>query len=81
MSGISKRSNKPDPTATLKSAVGVTMRAISEDKELEVAFTSDRPLLTKDKARLANLPRVPKKRRHCHRTWPRRRHGHAHRCA
>ena len=37
------------------------MRAISEDKELEVAFTSDRPLLTKDKARLANLPRVPKK--------------------
>ncbi|GLQ16516.1 cobaltochelatase subunit CobT [Maritalea porphyrae] len=60
MSGISKRANKPDPSATLKNAVGVTMRAIAEDKELEVAFTSDRPLLTKDKARLANLPRMPK---------------------
>ncbi|MFT6657477.1 cobaltochelatase subunit CobT [Maritalea sp.] len=60
MSGISKRANKPDPSATLKNAVGVTMRAIAEDKELEVAFTSDRPLLTKDKARLANLPRLPK---------------------
>lgn len=60
MSGIAKRANKPDPSATLKNAVGVTMRAIAEDKELEVAFTSDRPLLTKDKARLANLPRMPK---------------------
>jgi len=60
MSGIAKRANKPDPSAALKNAVGVTMRAIAQDKELEVAFTSDRPLLTKDKARLANLPRMPK---------------------
>ncbi len=32
MSGISKRANKPDPSATLKNAVGVTMRAIADDK-------------------------------------------------
>jgi len=60
MSGINKRANKPDPSASLKNAISVAMRAVAEDKELEVAFTSDRPLLTKDKARLANLPRMPK---------------------
>jgi cobaltochelatase CobT len=53
------KSNRPDATAPLKNAVGVTMRAIAGKPDLEVAFTSDRPILTDDKARLANLPRVP----------------------
>ena len=38
------------------------MRAVSGKPELEVSFTADRPLLTSDKARLANLPRLPTRR-------------------
>lgn len=60
MSLSGKKQNRADPTATLKNAIGATVRTVSGERELEVAFTSDRPLLTKDKARLANLPRVPK---------------------
>ena len=56
------KSNKPDITAAFKSAVGATVRAVAAKPELEVAFTADRPLLTADKARLANLPRLPSKR-------------------
>jgi cobaltochelatase CobT len=51
--------NRPDPTAPFKAAVGATLRAVAGQKELEVAFTADRPVLTKDKARLAAIPRTP----------------------
>jgi cobaltochelatase CobT len=51
--------NRPDTTSAFKSAVGAAVRAIGGRRELEVTFSSDRPLLTADKARLANLPRLP----------------------
>ncbi|MBF0679128.1 MAG: cobaltochelatase subunit CobT [Devosia sp.] len=54
--------NKPDQTQLFKSAMGATVRAIGAKPELEVSFTADRPLLTSDKARLANLPRLPTRR-------------------
>ena len=53
------KSNRPDPVQPFKAAMGATIRAIGGDRELEVSFSADRPLLTSDKARLANLPRVP----------------------
>lgn len=53
------RSNKPDTSQAFKAAVGATVRAVAGAPELEIAFTADRPILTQDKARLANLPRVP----------------------
>ena len=56
------KSNKPDQTQLFKSAMGATVRAIGGKPDLEVSFTSDRPLLTSDKARLANLPRLPTRR-------------------
>ena len=56
------KSNKPDNAAPFKSAVGSTLRAIAGKPDIEVAFTSDRPILTKDKARIANLPRLPTSR-------------------
>src|SRR5690606_34569328 len=56
------KANKPDQTQAFKSAMGATVRAIGGKAELEVSFTSDRPLLTSDRARLANLPRLPTKR-------------------
>ena len=56
------KANKPDQTAVFKSAVGATVRAVSGKADLEVAFTADRPILTSDKARLANLPRLPTRR-------------------
>jgi cobaltochelatase CobT len=56
------KGNRPDTTATFKSAVGATVRAIGGKPELEVSFTADRPILTSDKARLANLPRLPTRR-------------------
>ncbi|HEY8594645.1 MAG TPA: cobaltochelatase subunit CobT [Devosiaceae bacterium] len=56
------KTNKPDTTQVFKSAVGATVRAISGNAGLEVTFTSDRPILTADKARLANLPRLPSAR-------------------
>ncbi|HTJ56434.1 MAG TPA: cobaltochelatase subunit CobT [Devosiaceae bacterium] len=56
------KANKPDTTQPFKTAVAGAVRAISGKPELEVSFTSDRPLLTSDKARLANLPRLPTRR-------------------
>ncbi len=56
------RSNSPDNAAIFKSAVGVTVRAISGNGETEVSFTADRPIMGKDKVRLANLPRLISKR-------------------
>jgi cobaltochelatase CobT len=56
------KANRPDLTAPFKSAVGAAVRAIGGKPELEVSFTTDRPMLTTDKARLANLPRLPTKR-------------------
>jgi len=56
------KANKPDTTQAFKSAVGATVRAVGGKPELEVSFTADRPLLTGDKARLANLPRLPTRR-------------------
>ncbi len=56
------KANKPDQTQAFKSAMGATVRAIGGKPELEVSFTADRPLLTSDRARLANLPRLPTKR-------------------
>jgi cobaltochelatase CobT len=56
------RANKPDTTQAFKSAMGAAVRAIAAKPELEVSFSADRPLLTSDKARLANLPRLPTRR-------------------
>jgi cobaltochelatase CobT len=56
------KSNRPDTTQPFKSAMGAAVRAIAGKPDLEVTFTADRPLLTADKARLANLPRLPSKR-------------------
>ncbi len=54
--------NKPDTTAPFKSAMGAAVRAIGGKRDLEVTFSADRPILTADKARLANLPRLPTQR-------------------
>ena len=54
--------NKPDTTAVFKTAMGAAVRAVAGKPELEVSFSADRPLLTADKARLANLPRLPTRR-------------------
>ncbi|WP_375452633.1 cobaltochelatase subunit CobT [uncultured Devosia sp.] len=56
------KANKPDQTQAFKAAMGATVRAIGGKADLEVSFTADRPLLTSDKARLANLPRLPSRR-------------------
>ncbi len=56
------KANKPDQTQPFKSAMGATVRAIGGKPDVEVSFTADRPLLTSDKARLANLPRLPTRR-------------------
>ena len=56
------KSNRPDTTAAFKSAVGATVRAVAGKPKLEVSFSADRPILTTDKARLANLPRLPTRR-------------------
>jgi cobaltochelatase CobT len=56
------KANKPDTTQPFKAAMGATVRAIAGKPDLEVNFTADRPLLTADKARLANLPRLPTRR-------------------
>ncbi|MEO8756252.1 MAG: cobaltochelatase subunit CobT [Devosia sp.] len=54
--------NKPDTTAVFKTAMAAAVRAVAGAPELEVSFSADRPLLTDDKARLANLPRLPSRR-------------------
>jgi Cobalamin biosynthesis protein CobT (nicotinate-mononucleotide:5, 6-dimethylbenzimidazole phosphoribosyltransferase) len=56
------KANKPDTTQPFKSAMGATVRAIGGKPDVEVSFSADRPLLTSDKARLANLPRLPTRR-------------------
>ena len=53
------KANRPDQTAPFKNAVGSALRAIAGKASLEVVFTADRSVLTEDKARIANLPRVP----------------------
>ncbi|MEO7223811.1 MAG: cobaltochelatase subunit CobT, partial [Devosia sp.] len=57
-----RKTNKPDTTAVFKTAMGAAVRAVAGKPELEVSFSADRPLLTSDKARLANLPRLPTRR-------------------
>jgi cobaltochelatase CobT len=52
-----KTGPKPSPTEPLKRAIASTMRAIARNPELAVAFASDRPSLTGDKARLPEPPR------------------------
>jgi cobaltochelatase CobT len=42
-----------------KRAVGVTMRAIAGDHDLEVGFAKDKPALAGDRARLPDLPKKP----------------------
>jgi cobaltochelatase CobT len=54
--------NRPDGTQPFKAAVGATLRAIGGKRDVEVSFSADRPLLTNDKARLSNLPRLPTRR-------------------
>ena len=56
------KANKPDQALAFKSAMGAAVRAIGNAPELEVSFTADRPLLTADRARLPNLPRLPSRR-------------------
>jgi len=56
------KANKPDQTQAFKAAMGATVRAIGGKPDIEVSFSSDRPLLTSDKVRLANLPRLPTQR-------------------
>ncbi|MFC0284655.1 cobaltochelatase subunit CobT [Camelimonas abortus] len=50
-------SPKPTPTEPLKRAVADCMRAIAGDSALEVAFGSDRPGLSGERARLPEPPR------------------------
>jgi cobaltochelatase CobT len=59
---VRTKPNRPDQTAAFKTAVGAAVRAVAGKPELEVSFTADRPILTSDKARLANLPRLPTRR-------------------
>jgi cobaltochelatase CobT len=59
---IRSKPNRPDTTAPFKSAMGAAVRAIAGKPDLEVSFTADRPILSSDKARLANLPRLPTRR-------------------
>ena len=54
--GKSRGSGEAD---NFKRAVGVCMRAISGDNELEVAFAKDKPALAGNRARLPDLPKKP----------------------
>ncbi|WP_181701226.1 cobaltochelatase subunit CobT [Chthonobacter albigriseus] len=47
------------PTEPFKKAVGVAMRAISGDPELEIVYATDRPSLAGHRARLPEPPRKP----------------------
>jgi cobaltochelatase CobT len=62
MATAPRKPNKPDTTAVFKTAMGAAVRAVAGKPNLEVSFSADRPLLTADKARLANLPRLPTRR-------------------
>ncbi|BBE73045.1 aerobic cobaltochelatase subunit CobT [Pleomorphomonas sp. SM30] len=55
----SSSAKSPPPTEPLKKAVGVAMRAIAGDGELEVVFATDRPSLAGHRARLPEPPRRP----------------------
>ncbi len=57
--GAPSKPNRPDPTGPFKTAVSITMRAIAAQRDLDVAFTADRPILTRDRARLGTLSRQP----------------------
>jgi cobaltochelatase CobT len=55
----SSSGKSPSPTEPLKRAVGVAMRAISGDAELEVVYAADRPSVSGHRARLPEPPRRP----------------------
>ncbi|PZO77634.1 MAG: cobaltochelatase subunit CobT [Mesorhizobium amorphae] len=58
--GDNTRGTKPKTQnggETLKRAVTVCMRAIAGERELEVAFSKDRPALSGNRARLPDLPK------------------------
>ena len=46
-------------TDSFKRAMTVAMRAISNDKEMEVAFAKDKPAIAGNRARLPELPKKP----------------------
>jgi cobaltochelatase CobT len=48
---------KEAPTEPLKQAVAVTLKAIARKPDLEVSFSTDKPALTAERARLAEPPR------------------------
>ncbi len=54
-----KTGKTPPATDPLKKAVGVAMRAISGDHELEVVYAADRPSVSGHRARLPEPPRRP----------------------
>ena len=49
----------PAPTDALKKAITGAVRAVAGDGEVEVAFSSERPGLAKNRIRLPELPRRP----------------------
>ena len=51
--------NNSDKALALKNAISTTMRAITGNKELEIAFTSDRVILNGNKIRLTNISHKP----------------------
>jgi cobaltochelatase CobT len=53
------QTGKQSQTEPLKRAVGVTMRAIAGDPELDVVFATDRPSVTGHRARVPEPPRRP----------------------
>ncbi len=53
-----KRKNDKDAALPFKSALGATIRAISNKKDLDVSFNSDRILLSQDNIRLKALPHI-----------------------
>ena len=56
------QANKPDTTRSSRPPWARLCAPSRGKPELEVSFSADRPLLTADKARLANLPRLPTRR-------------------
>lgn len=58
-SGDNSRDNRTKPinSEPFKRAIGITMRAIAADRELNVIFTNDRPSLSGQTARLPDITR------------------------
>ena len=52
-----KKSKESDGGRIFKSALGATVRSVAGKADLEVTFSTDRPVLSPDKVRLAALPR------------------------